>query len=466
MSDLQQQMFSEFEDKKLFKQAQEYALDYIDSHRDRQVFPTEEALEGLKAFDEPLPVNKGNGADILRLLQEKGGPATIPQIGGRYFGLVNGGVIPTTLAVRNLTDYWDQNAPLYVTSPVNSMLEEVTQKWLVELLGLPNQTVAGFVSGTSISLLAGIAAARYRIFKNNHWDVNEQGLNGAPPINILASKHAHGTVIKAIAILGLGTNNIQWLDADDQGRVIAESVPEMDASTILILQAGNVNSGSFDPFDILCDKANKAGAWVHIDGAFGLWAAGTKQLCHLTKGIEKAHSWSMDGHKTLNTPYDSGVILCKDEEALVTALQTSGAYIVNSVNRDGMFYTPEMSRRARAIELWAALKYLGREGVDELVVGLHERAKQFAAEIANVEGFTVLNEVVFNQVIVKCADDELTQQTISEIQNLRECWVGGSKWEGDAVIRISVCSWATTEDDISRTVASFKQALFAVKSKR
>lgn len=459
MSDLQQKMFAEFEDLKLFKQAQEYALDYISTHRDRQVFPTEEALNDLSAFYEALPDKMGSGEKILQLLQEKGAPATVPHIGGRYFGLVNGGVIPTSLAVRNLADYWDQNAPLYVTSPINAVIEDVTQNWLVELLGLPEGTVAGFVSGTSISLLAGIAAARYRVYLNNGWDVNKKGLNGAPDIKLYASQHAHGTVVKAVAILGLGTDNIHWLDTDKQGRVIAEKVPMMDSSSILILQAGNVNSGAFDPFDKICAKAAQEGAWIHIDGAFGLWAAGTHRLNHLTHGIEKAHSWSMDGHKTLNTPYDNGVVLCKDEEALVTALQTSGAYIVNSTHRDGMFYTPEMSRRARAIDLWAALKYLGREGVDELVFGLHERAQQFASEIDKVDGFTVLNDVVFNQVIVKCANDELTQQTITEIQNLRECWVGGSKWEGEAVIRISVCSWATTTEDISRTTASFKQAL-------
>jgi glutamate/tyrosine decarboxylase-like PLP-dependent enzyme len=236
----------------------------------------------------------------------------------------------------------------------------------------------------------------------------------------------------------------------------------LDDITLVILQAGNVNSGSFDPIDEICRKAEKAGAWVHIDGAFGLWAAASEPFQHLTKGMEMANSWSADGHKTLNTPYDSGIVLCRDPEALVSALHMAGAYIVEGKTRDGMFYTPEMSRRARVIELWAVLKYLGKSGVNELVRNLHERAEQFANEL-KINGFEILNDVVFNQVLVACGDDVTTEAVLQKVQELRVCWCGGSMWHGQRVIRISVCSWATTAEDVSRCVGSFVEALRSVR---
>jgi glutamate/tyrosine decarboxylase-like PLP-dependent enzyme len=272
-------------------------------------------------------------------------------------------------------------------------------------------------------------------------------------------------VIKAIALLGFGIDNIEWVECDNQGRIVPSGMPIIDNSCIILLQAGNVNSGAFDPLHQICDEANNADAWVHIDGAFGLWAGGTKRLSHLTEGMEKAHSWSVDGHKTLNTPYDSGILLCCDKDALVMALQASGAYLNFSESRDGMLYTPEMSRRARAVELWAALKYLGSDGVDELVYGLHERAVQFADELRAVD-FEVINEVVFNQVIIAPSeDDETTQSIIEAIQQSGECWVGGSIWMGKKVIRISVCSWVTTGEDVSRSVQAFVQARQAICGK-
>ena len=255
----------------------------------------------------------------------------------------------------------------------------------------------------------------------------------------------------------MGRYRIEWVDTDHQGRILSSKLPVLDESTILILQAGNVCSGTFDDFDYICSKANSANSWVHIDGAFGLWARASQKLRHLTKGIEKANSFSLDCHKTLNIPYDNGIVLCNDKEALTHALHASGSYIVHSENRDGMFYTPEMSRRARGIELWAAMKYLGREGIDELVYGLHQRAVQISKELM-FEGFEILNDVVFNQVLVACESDELTNQTMKNIQNSGECWVGGANWNGKAVIRISVCSWATTKDDISRSVKAFVTA--------
>lgn len=454
---LREKMLREVEQKSIFKQVQEYAFDYAETVCGRNVFPTDDAIIDLEKFSEEIPQSTGDASEILEFLNRYGSPATVAQTGGRYFGFVNGGVIPASLAARWLSDFWDQNTALYVISPLASKLEEICESWLRELLDLPDRVVAGFVSGSSLAIFCGLAAARYRIFQNNNWDINKNGFCGAPKVRVVAGRQAHGTVVKAVALLGFGTDNIEWVETDSEGRIIPSKIPKLDSSTILFLQAGNVSSGAFDSFEEICIEANQANAWVHIDGAFGLWAAASSKLRHLTKGIEKANSFSVDGHKTLNTPYDSGIILCDDKEALTHALHASGSYITYSQNRDGMLYTPEMSRRARSIELWAALKYLGKTGVDELVFGLHQRALQIAEEL-KTENFQILNNVVFNQVLVACDTDVLTNQTMQNIQKSGECWVGGASWDGKAVIRISVCSWATTENDIIRSVGAFVAA--------
>jgi len=455
--DVRKRMTNEMEQRFLFDEASNAAYNYAERTPQRRVFPSEDAIADLSRFDEDLPEAPGNAMQILRQLDEFGSPATVAQIGGRYFGLVNGGVLPVTLAVRWLTDFWDQNTPLYLTSPIASRLEVITEGWLRELFYLPDSCVAGYVSGSSTSILCGLAAARQRNFERLDWDFNRKGFDGAPPLRVIASRQAHGTVSKAIALLGFGTDKVEWVDADEQGRIRADQVPQLDESTILVLQAGNVNSGAFDDFKTLCSKARKAGAWVHVDGAFGMWAAASKQFAHLTTGIEHADSWSFDGHKTLNTPYDCGVIMCRDRDALVNALHAAGAYIVYSEQRDGMLHTPEMSRRGRIFELWAALKYLGKSGIDELVCGLHERARQFASELQQ-QGFEILNDVVFNQVLVACESEAITAATIEHVQASGECWVGGTRWQERSVIRISVCSWVTSEEDVSRSVAAFVEA--------
>ncbi len=455
---LQDKMFAEMQDKTLFKKAENYAFDYLNKVFDRHIFPTEEALKDLSKFEEPMPEKTGDGEQIIDLLHQYGSPAVVPYIGGRYFGFVNGSMIPASLAAKNLTIYWDQNAAMQVMSPIIGKLEIIVQNWLVDLFGLPKNTVAGFVSGTSMANLSALVAARYRILKNKGWDVTEQGLFGAPKIRVVTHKHIHSSILKAISLAGFGKGNIEVVDCDTQGRIIPSAMPEIDNNTILILQAGNVSSGAFDDFATICKKAKEKGAWIHIDGAFGLWAGATKRLKHLTKEFEYANSYAVDGHKTLNTPYDSGIILCQDEEALVSALHTSASYLISTEAREGMYYTPEMSKRARVVELWAALKYLGKEGVDEMVYGMHERAKQFATAFEKMDGFTVINEVVFNQIIIQCETDEMTTAVMHKVQELRDCWAGGAIWEGRQVIRISVCSWATTEADIERSAASFEEA--------
>ncbi len=459
---IREKMFREMKDKAIFNQAKDYAFDYADHAFDRNVYPAEEAIAGLDIFNEVLPDQSGQPADILKQLHHYGSPATVSQIWGRYFGFVTGGTIPTALAAKMLSDFWDQNAGLYVMSPIVSKLESVVETWLKQLFNFPDKTVAGFVSGTSMGTLCGLAAARYRILQRLGWDVNEKGLFGAPKIRIVTGKQVHSSAIKGISILGFGKDSIEWVDVDEQGRIIPEQIPALDDRTILILQAGNVCSGSFDAFDQVCDRAAQANAWVHIDGAFGLWAAGSAKLKHLTKGMEKANSWSADAHKTLNTPYDCGIVLCNDSEALVSALQASGSYLVYGDKRDGLLYTPEMSKRARIVELWATMKYLGRQGIDELVYGLHERAVQLAKGLADV-GFQILNDVVFNQVLVACETDDLTDSTLKRIQESGECWCGGAEWDNRKVIRVSVCSWATTTDDIVRTIKAFKKAYAEIK---
>jgi glutamate/tyrosine decarboxylase-like PLP-dependent enzyme len=456
-SDYAQSLWQDNRDKDVYKQAVSYAFDYLDSAGDRHVFPTPEAIANLALFDEPMPSYPQDGTDILEQLHRYGSAATVTHAGGRYFGFVNGGVIPTALAARWLADAWDQNAALYVISPIASKLEQLCERWLVELLGLPADSAAGFVTGTSTATLCGMLVGRNTLLKKLGWDVVEQGLFGAPRLRVLMSPQAHATVRKALAVLGIGKESIEWLECDAESRIQVDKMPEIDANTLLLLQAGNVNSGAFDYFEPICRMAREKGAWVHIDGAFGLWAAASQATKHLTHGIELADSWSVDAHKTLNAPYDGGVVLCRDRAALVSALQASGDYVVFSEHRDGMLYGLEMSRRARGIELWALLKNLGRSGIDAMVAQLCQHAQTFAKGLTEHQ-FTIPNEVVFNQVLVQCETSELTQQTLKNIQESGECWCGGSMWHGKPVIRISVCSWATTDDDVQRSIRAFVAA--------
>lgn len=454
---MQTSMYKMAGEHKVFEQAKGYAFDYLDGIFERKVYPDGQALANLKHFDGLLQSEAEDPEKMLKLLHDYGSPATVATTGGRYFGLVVGGAFAPVMAVKWLADVWDQLAPLYVTSPIMAKLESVCEGWMNDLLGLPKDCAMGLVSGTSMATMAGFAAARYELLKRAGWDVNTKGLFGAPPIRVVLGAEAHSSIFKALAILGLGKERVELVPVDEQGRMQVDKVPALDSNTLLILQAGNVNSGSFDPIDELCDMANKVGAWVHVDGAFGLWAAASASKRYLTKGMEKADSWSVDGHKTLNTPYDCGIVICKDRNAMITAMQASGDYILYSDQRDGMLYSPDMSRRGRAVELWATLKLLGKSGVEELVDGLCERASQFADEI-KVEGFNVLNDVVFNQVLVTCGSPEETASTLRNLQQSGECWCGSGKWHNTPVIRVSVCSWATTEEDISRTVKAFVKA--------
>jgi glutamate/tyrosine decarboxylase-like PLP-dependent enzyme len=439
MNSLQQQLSAQLHSKSLLCQAQHAAFDYLDALKNRRVFPDESALKALSVFDEDLPEQLGDAQHIIALLAQEGSNATVAQNGGRYFGFVNGNALPVTLATKWLADVWDQNSALYLMSPISAKLEQVCQHWLNQLLGLPMHTVAGFVSGTSVATLSGLAAARFRQHQKLGWDVNHQGMFAAPRLRLILGRQTHGTVAKAITLLGFGSDNIEWVDCDDQGRLLVDALPVLD------------------DFKQICPLAKAAGAWVHIDGAFGLWAAASSHFAGLTQGFEQADSWSVDAHKTLNTPYDCGIILCQDAQALTAALHQQGSYIQYSEEleqrRDGMLFTPEMSRRARGTELWAALKFLGRQGVCELVLQLHHHA-QYLAQSLEKTAFTVLNDVVFNQVIICCESDVLTTHTLALVQQSGEIWCGPSRWFDRAVIRLSICSWATEHSDIEHAIAT------------
>lgn len=461
---IQARLSRELDERDAFELAFTEAMSYLDGLADRDVYPTDEALADLGAFDEELPTGPTAATEIVEMLARYGAPATTTQLGGRYFGFVTGSATPAGLAAKSLATFWDQNAAMAVMSPLTARLEAIVESWLTRLFDFPPGTAVGFVSGTAVANFAGLAAGRYRLLERLGWDVNAEGLFGAPRLRVVTSEHAHSAVHRAIAMLGFGDAIVERVPVDVQGRLIVAELPALDDHSLVILQAGNVNSGSFDPLAAVCALAREAGAWVHIDGAFGLWAAVSRELAHLTNGLELADSWATDGHKTLNTPYDSGVVMCRDREALATAFSASGSYFVMSERRDGFLFTPDMSRRSRVIELWATLRSLGTTGLDDLVSGLHYRAVQFAEEIAVRPGFAVLNDVVFNQVLVACETDELTTATMRRVQELRECWAGGSEWHGRAVIRVSVSSWMTTREDVTRSVDSFEAALAHVRA--
>jgi glutamate/tyrosine decarboxylase-like PLP-dependent enzyme len=444
----------------LLSLAKDYAFTYLNKIDHADVMPNRKALQQLNAFDEPFPIQGNNATDTIIKLATIGNQTTVNYNTGRYFGFVNGGVYPVGIAARWLADSWDQNAALDIMSPISAKLEAVAERWVIELLGLPGQTKMGLVTGTSVATLCGLAAARYRLYERLQWDVQVNGLASAPRLRIIMGKQTHGTVTKMVSLLGFGSAAIEWVECDAQGRMLVDRVPPLDNQCIVILQAGNVCTGAFDDFKTICNTANNVGAWVHIDGAFGLWAAASQQFRALSQGMELADSWSVDGHKTLNTPYDCGLILCQDSEALVHAMQQTGSYIdlAQDSQRDGMLYTPDMSRRARGIDLWAVLHHLGQQGVAELVDTLHQHAVYFAEGLIN-SPINVINEVVFNQVMLQCQTPALTSQLLETIQQSGVIWCGGAQWHGLPVIRISVCSWKTTRADIDLAITTISNCL-------
>lgn len=445
----------------LLENAAQRAGKYLDEIKTRRVSPGKVAIRALEKFDQDLPSEGWDGEEVLKFLDEVGSPATVASAGSRYFGFVVGGSLPAALAANWLASAWDQNGVLYLTSPITATLEEISEGWLVELLGLQSGTAVGFVSGATMANFSGLAAARNALLSRAGWDVEANGLFGAPEINVVVGEEYHASMRKALGMVGLGRDRVHKVPVDDQGRMMAGEMPEVDGMTIVCLQAGNVNTGSFDPADEIIPQAKKAGAWVHVDGAFGLWAKASPEFAHLAVGIELADSISTDAHKWLNVPYDSGLVFVRDRDALARAMTTSAAYLIESGRREGFYYTPEMSRRARGIEIWAALLSLGRDGLADLVDRCCQLARQFADGLEEA-GFSVLNDVVLNQVLVSFGDAEKTNRVIKTVQEDGTMWAGGTEWQGKTAMRISISSWATSADDIEQSLAAIKRVVDAL----
>ncbi|QQS38289.1 MAG: aspartate aminotransferase family protein [Ignavibacteriales bacterium] len=441
----------------------EFSLEYLTGLNERNVYPDQEALNNLEKFNEPLQEDPIDPAQTIEMLHKLGSPATTANAGRRYYGFVIGGSQPAALAANWLAGAWDQNAGLNVTSPVSARLEDIAAKWLVRILPVASESAVGFTTGVTMANFCGLAAARHYVLKKHGWDVQEFGLNGAPQIKVVVSQDAHGSLMKAISLLGLGRGRVIKVPVDDQGKIIAEKFPDVDANTIVCLQAGNVNTGSFDPADKIIPVAKSKGAWIHVDGAFGLWAGASKSYSHLTNGYELADSWATDAHKWLNVPYDSGLVFCKRSDDLRAAMSVSGDYLDQTGGRIPYQFTPELSRKARGVEIWAALKTLGISGIDNLITRTCDFAKLFS-DILLSNGIKILNDVVLNQVLVSFGSDEITSKVMKLIQSDGTCYCSGTNWNGKSAMRISISSWATTQKDIEQSADAIIRIFNSVKS--
>ena len=431
----------------LIREAARRSARYIDDLKERSVAPPTEAVERLTGFDLPLPEEPIAPIKVLQELDDLGSAATVASAGPRYFGFVTGGSLPAALAANYLAGAWDQNAVFHVASPTTAFLEEVCRRWLVALFGLPPEAGVGFVTGATMANFSALAAARHALLGRLGWDVETHGLFGAPPITVMVGAEVHVSVLKALSLLGLGRERVVRVAVDGQGRMRPEAIPALSEPAIICIQAGNVNTGAFDPAGEICAIAQTSNSWVHVDGAFGLWAAACPDRVHLAAGIPAAHSWATDAHKWLNVPYDSGIVFVRDPQHLQASMSSRAAYLIAGDTREPSHYTPELSRRARGVEIWAALRSLGRFGLADLIERNCRYARRFAAGLKDA-GYEVLNEVVLNQVLVSFGSSERTRQVVARIQEDGTCWCGGTEWQGHAAMRISVSSWATTEEDV------------------
>ena len=441
----------------LLDDAARRARRYLASLDTRAVAPTPKALAGLARFERALPEETSPPERVLAELDEFGSPATMASAGNRYFGFVIGGSLPVTVAASWLASAWDQNAGLVVTSPVNATLEKVALEWVKDLFHLPAESGGGFVTSATAANFSALAAAGHALLQRAGWDVEAQGLFGAPPLTVVVGEEVHASVLKALSMVGFGRERVLRVPCDGEGRMRSAELPPLDERTVVCVQAGNVNTGAFDPVGEICRHARSKGAWVHVDGAFGLWAAAAPARAHFARGVEDADSWATDAHKWLNVPYDSGLVFTRDAAALRAAMSVGAAYLAQGEDRIPYQYTPDFSRRARGIEVWAALRQLGREGLADLI----ERTCRFAASFAEGlarGGHQVLNEVVLNQVLVSFGSPERTREVIARVQADGTCWCGGTVWQGHTAMRVSVSSWATREADIERSLAAVLRA--------
>ena len=441
----------------LLSEAARNAIDYLVGEDERPVAPRPEAIEALNVLREPLPTGPTDAETVLQLLSEYGSKATVAKTGGRNFGFVNGGCLPAALAASWLVSAWDQNAAFFVQSPTAIVLEEIALEWTRELLGLPVGTGGAVVTGATMANLTALAAARHALLARAGWDVEADGLQGAPPITVVVGDEVHASVLKALGLLGLGRKTAVRVPVDGQGRMRADAMPDLDERTILCVQAGNVNTGAFDPATEIVPRAKELGVWVHVDGAFGLWAATSPNYRNLTEGFALADSWATDAHKWPNIGYDCGIALVRDPDALRAAMSIQASYLALGEHREPSDYNPELSRRARGVELWAGLRSLGRSGMAEIVERTSSHARRFA-EGLRTAGFAVLNDVVINQVLVDFGSPEKTLRTIARIQAEGTCWCGSTVWQGKTAMRISVSSWATSVEDVERSLAAMLKA--------
>jgi glutamate/tyrosine decarboxylase-like PLP-dependent enzyme len=447
--------------KELLAETAVRAARYASEIGSRRVSPLPEDVARLETLG-MLPQGPCDPADVLALLDDIGSPATVATTGGRYFGFVIGGTLPAALAANWLAGTWDQNAAHYVMSPVAAKVEDIVLAWLVDLIGLPSSCGAGFVTGTTMANFSALAAARTALLKRSGWNVEEDGLFGAPPIQVIVGAEVHVSVLKALSMLGLGRSRVITVAADGQGRMRPDALPPLDDRTVICIQAGNVNTGAFDPALQICSRARDVGAWVHVDGAFGLWAAVSPLFAHLLDGASAADSWAIDCHKWLNVPQDSGIAVVREPEHLRNAMAVSAAYLQSSAGREPCHYTPDASRRARGVELWAAMRSLGRDGLRDLIERNCRLAKVFAEGLCQA-GFQVLNDVVLNQVLVSFGSPEETRRVVAAIQADGTCWCGGTQWQGHTAMRISVSNWATTEEDVALSLKAMVRIAKGVK---
>ncbi|MGH8230827.1 MAG: pyridoxal phosphate-dependent decarboxylase family protein [Steroidobacteraceae bacterium] len=437
----------------LLGQTAQRAIEYLRNVQARSVAPSAEAVTALEQLAGPLPIAATEPSAVIELLDGVASPATVANAGGRYFGFVNGGSLPAALAAAWLVNTWDQNGGLRVMSPASAALEEIALGWVKKLLGLPAECGAGLVTGGTMANLAGLAAARHQLLARVGWDVENDGLFGAPPLQVVVGDEVHASIIKALGLLGLGRTRLIRVPADSQGRMRPDRLPALNDHSILCLQAGNVATGAFDPAPELIPAAHAAGAWVHVDGAFGLWAAASARYRHLLRGFEQADSWATDAHKWPNVGYDCGIALVRNADALRSVMAISAPYVMPGKLREPHHYTPEMSRRARGVELWAALRSLGREGIEALVDRSCAHARRLADGL-RAAGFEILNDVVINQVLVSFGSPDRTRAVIERLQQDGTCWCGGTEWQGRTAMRISISSWATTAQDIELSLAA------------
>ena len=446
----------------LLNDAARRASVYLEDIRDRRVSPTGDQVAALRDLAAPLQETPADPHAVLDLLDRIGSPATVATNAGRYFGFVNGAALPASMASTYLAAAWDQNASLRVMSPVTAALEDIALDWARDLLGLPAGCAGAIVSGATMANLTGLAAARHALLERAGWDVEGDGLFGAPPLTVVVGDEVHVSLLKALGLLGLGRHRVHRVPVDEQGRMRAESLPALDTRTIVCIQAGNVNSGAFDPASAVCDRARDAGAWVHVDGAFGLWASASPRYRHLILPFAQADSWATDGHKWPNVGYDCGLAFVRDARALQATMAASSAYFSPTDAREPSQFTPEMSRRARGVEVWASLRSLGRQGLADLVDRTCGHATRFADGLRRL-GCDVLNEVVINQVLVSFGSDADTRAVIDLLQRDGTCWCGGTEWHGRAAMRISVSSAVTTAGDVDLSLAAIEQALVSVR---